>query len=352
MSNIKALLKKTPLINLWRSFRRKAEYDRLMHYNNLYKKHIDPFLDPDNLKNSLETYKERTDKTKTCYIIGIRHDKTGIFGYINNYLPHIAYALSKGYVPVIDMKNYPNIYQAHDENSWEKFYEQPCEIDLDQISSFKKKNGPDDLWYRWAPNTCPLMDDETIKMWGTIYQYFVRYNTQTSQYLENEFESILKDPTHTLGAIFRGTDYSKGKPIGCPVQPTKEQFCDKIEEMMLSNNCNYVYIASDEKEIVDYMNQRFPGKVLINKRVYYDEVTNVDYSNYNNDHIGISGAHFDRDNNEYLIGIEYISSIYLVSKCSYFVAGACGSSTAALYLNNCRYKEKYIFELGKYTKDS
>ncbi len=351
MAIIKNLIRKTPIIKLWRSYNSRKDYNRLMKYNNEYKSLFDSMLDPDVLDNALEEFERVRSNADTVYLIGMYHERTGIFGYINNYLPHILYAVLKGYIPVIDMKNFNNIYKISDENAWENYFLQPCDIGLD--NNFKNIiHCPHDLWYRWAPNSYPLMSDAEIKMWGTVYEKFVRYNEQSKKYLNDEMDRCLPSPEKTVGVIYRGTDYTLGKPPGCPIQPTKKMLADKVEEIMKRNNLEYVYIASDERDIVDYLNERFPGKVLINKRVYYDEATNVDYSNYNNDQIGISGAHFERENNQYLIGIEYISTINLVSHCSCFVAGACGGTTAALYLNNGKYKEKYIFQLGKYGLDS
>lgn len=106
-------------------------------------------------------------------------------------------------------------------------------------------------------------------------------------------------------------------------------------------------MASDEKSIVEFFNKRFPGKVIINKRMYYDEA-DVDYCKYNVDGTDITGDLFYRDNNEYLIGIEYISSMYLVSKCCCFVGEACGGTTAVQYINGNQFENSYIFELGKY----
>jgi hypothetical protein len=162
---------------------------------------------------------------------------------------------------------------------------------------------------------------------------------------------ILANPLKTLSALYRGTDYTKGQAIGHPIQPSMKTFADKVEELMQKHGYEYIYLASEEKAIVDYMNERFPGKVLINKRVFYDEATNVDYSNYNNDHIGLSGAVFERENNKYLIGIEYISSMNLAASCDSFVAGACGGTTGVLMMNNLKFREKYIFNLGKYGFD-
>ena len=347
---IKDYIRKTPAIKIWRKWNRLLEYRRLMHYNNTYKKELTPLHDKCFLDNFINEYQKRVESNISMpyYIIGIRHDKTGIFGYINNYLPHIAYALTQGFIPVIDMKNYPSIYQKGQENAWEKFFLQPCGRGLGEINSQKTLHAPDDLWYRWAPNTCPLMTDEEISFWGRIYNQFIKYNAETKKYLSVELATILKNPSKTIGVIYRGTDYTQGQAVGCPRQPTMEMLSSKVKEMLELYDLEYIYLASDERKIVEYMKEEFPGKVLINKRVYYDEAKNVDYSNYNNDHIGISGARFDRENNEYLIGIEYISTINLVAHCECLVAGACGGTTAALYLNNLRFKDKYVFELGKY----
>lgn len=353
MLKIKELIKKTPIIKAWRFFVQKKEHLQREQFNNKYKKYIEPLNNPEVLEKHVEklTLQINTKKNLTYYVISLKNERIGIFGYINNILPHIAYAVSRGYVPVIDMKNYHSIYQENKENAWETFFEQPCGIGLDDIRNGRVIYSPNIYWWRWQPDSCPLMSDDSIKMWGRLYQKYVRYNDKAREYLSNEVSEVLKVSNRTLGALYRGTDYAKGHAVGHPIQPSKKVFADKVQEIMQKYHYEYVYLASDEKEIVEYMDDRFPGKVLINKRVYYDEATNVDYSNYNNDHIGVSGAVFNRENNKYLIGMEYISSMNLVAKCDSFVAGACGGTTAVLVINNLKFREKYIFNLGKYGFD-
>ena len=154
-----------------------------------------------------------------------------------------------------------------------------------------------------------------------------------------------------MGVIYRGTTYTKGQATGHPIQSTMKMLADKAEQIMKRRNLDRIYLASDEKSIVDYMNERFPGQVLINKRMYYDEVPGIDYSNYNTEGTDITGKLFHREDNNYLIGIEYISSMELVSNCDSFAAGACGGTTAVLYMNQLKYKEKFIFNLGRYGVD-
>lgn len=325
MSDIKQIIRRTPLIKVWRTIVNKKERMKLERFNKKYRKYIEPLLDPDVLESKINQLTATLEKAScTYYVISLQNERIGIFGYINNILPHIAYAVARGYIPVINMQNYPSIYQVGKENAWEKFFEQPCGIGMDDLADKKVICSPNTYWWRWQPDSCPLMSDQAIRLWGKLYQQYIRYTKKSLQYLENEINIVLKYPHKTLGVLYRGTDYAKGHAIGHPIQPSMRVFADQVEEVMERNGLVYIYLASDEKGIVDYMNQRFPGRVLINKRVYYDEVQNVDYSNYNVDHIGVSGARFDRENNEYLIGIEYISSMNLVANCAAFVAGACG----------------------------
>ena len=83
-----------------------------------------------------EHYIKRGDPTKpTYYIIRRQAEGTGLFARYNMFAGHIRYALSKGWIPVVDMQNYPNTYLAPEklgkENSWEYFFEQPLRIGLE-----------------------------------------------------------------------------------------------------------------------------------------------------------------------------------------------------------------------------
>ena len=77
-----------------------------------------------------EHYIKRGDPTKpTYYIVRRRLETTGLFARYKIIGEHIRYALSKGWLPVVDMQNYANPYLPPEklgkENSWEYFFEQP-----------------------------------------------------------------------------------------------------------------------------------------------------------------------------------------------------------------------------------
>lgn len=351
---VRKLLKRVPMIrNAYSSVRKIIERLRIEKANKRYRKIIAPLLDEYYLNEKIEALDQISLKgNKTYYIIAQQNTKVGIFGYINCFLPHIAYAVAKGYIPVIDMQSYNSIYIPESEygsvNAWELFFEQPMNVGLEDISDGKVIRCPDTLWYRWMPNSCPMMSDDEIKMWATLYAKYIRYTAKAKRYIEAEQNEILRNRNGTVGVIYRGTTYTKGQAVGHPIQPSMKMLADAVEKMMHEHNAEFIYLASDEKSIVTYMNKRFPGKVLINKRVYYDEVEDIDYSKYNVDGTDIIGTLFARPNNEYLIGIEYISSMNLVANCSFLVAGACGGCTAVLYMNGLKYRKRYVFDLGKY----
>jgi len=345
------------LLATMRSVRRKINDVRINRINRKYKRTIRPLYDVVVMKKKMEEIDDiirNRLSDATFYVISQSNEKVGIFGYINCFLPHIAYAVSKGYVPVIDMQSHHYIYSSPDgsrENVWEMFFEQPCGIGLDDIVGKKVIRCSEDLWYHWLPNSCPMMSDEDILLWSRLYHRYIKPNQTLSVYMDDEVNQILKNADKTIAAIYRGTTYTKGQAKGHPIQPTMKMLADMVEKKMSENNCDMIYLASDEKSIVNYFNDRFENKVLINKRVFYDEVEDINYSNYNVDGSDITGNLFNRENNQYLIGAEYISSMNIVSKCKCLVAGACGGTTAVLYMNGLCFRDRYIFDLGKYGID-
>ena len=102
----------------------------------------------------------------------------------------------------------------------------------------------------------------------------------------------------------------------------------------------YIYLATEELQVVERFEKEFPNCILTNKRMYFDQ---YDFSNgmYLNDII------IDRERDKYWRGMEYLSSICLLSRCGGLVAGACGGSYGAFYMSNGGYRYTYFWNLGK-----
>lgn len=264
------------------------------------------------------------------------------YGYFNacfleNMMSLMVYALSKGYVPYIDLKD-----RGEGWTNWSTFFEQPFPVNKDTQPSFvcDLKQG------RFHPDFNTPFNKIDLRLWCKVYDRLVRLNKKTARYVEKEFVSLFMPDGHSkrrmLGVICRGTDYVKLKPQGHPVQPSVEQVIERAKCLMEQYRLDYVYLASEELAIYEKFEKAFPGLVVVNQRQYYDGIFNAHDMTY------IYEVHFERENDLYLKGLEYLSSLQLLSRCDVLLGGNCGGACAALYMNNMKYEHVELFELGLY----
>lgn len=252
--------------------------------------------------------------------------------FLNDMLGVVLLSLYKGYVPVIDVK-YKEL------NIWEMFLRQPFSNQLD-LSSYQVVEN-ENLESFFSPSFKSIYNKNDLKLWCKIYCNFVNLNDVTRKYVEHECQEVFRDGRRVVGVLCRGTDYVTLKPLGHPVQPTLEQIFSLLKVKMKELNLDYIYLATEEKKIEDRFEQEFPGKILINKRSYYDNYY-TDKCTY------IREVNFERENDGYYKGLEYFSSIVILSQCQALIGGNTGGSCAAMFMNNMKYEYAHLFDLGCY----
>ena len=281
----------------------------------------------------------------TYFIIRRSYRNIGLATHLCVYIAFIAYAVNKGYIPIIDMKMYPNIYQEKDEegkiNSWEKYFLQPMGIGIDDIPKGAKIRYSSPIFLpERTPFITSLKNKAEYALYRNIYKDFVHFNNVVQKYTDEELEML--SGKNVIGCLCRGTDYTAFKPKGHPVQPDFEMIVDKVEEFMEKHKCEYVYIATDEYKAEKIFREKWNNRVLINKRNYFDEL-GIDFKK-----TGISEVSFDRDNDAYLKGLEYLASINILAHCKYFIGGGCAGTYAAEFMTAEDFVEDYVFNLGFY----
>lgn len=298
-------------------------------------------------QNSLEKVfsEKRAEKNESVYYV-ISCEKfvqQGLFGYVDLVLSMVHYAMKNGMIPAVDMKNYPNTYLEKDEigkiNAWELFFKSLTSTSLDTIYREKKHviGNLKDIDWNNRPTIRGVHNQKKHAFWSSMYGRFVQLSPKAEEYCENEYRKLLEGKAnHTLGVLIRGTDIKKCK--GHAIQPSIEQVIEKVEEVLRSNpSFQYIYLATEEKKNEAEMEKAFPEKIIVNQRTYYDS---MDYSH------GLSNVSTDRERDRYSRGMEYLSSIRLLSRCGGLVAGQCGGSFAAYYWNNNQYRYTFFWELG------
>lgn len=260
------------------------------------------------------------------------------FCFVREMLANIIWCLENGYKPIIDI--YPSGGNYSDNsNLWEKMYKQP----------FNEKMVSDGDSFIECPIKVhcivPSMQDardyKKSSFWHKLYKEFVVYNDACDEYISKECEDIIGDKK-VLACLIRGTDYTSLKPSGHPIQPSVEELIEKADEIMKKDNLEYIYLATEEKKIADIFKNRYKDKLLENKRKYFDDL-------YEKSGVKmVSQVCFDRENDDFIKILEYMSSINILSKCDSMVAGLCGGSEAAVYFNGGNYRTLYLFDKGVY----
>lgn len=254
--------------------------------------------------------------------------------FLEDMLRKITYCLSNGYRPVVNF-----VHPTDNDNTWEQLFEQPYNGMIERKTEGKicdVKVAP--LYFPTFPTA------EDVKKYGKLYRAFAKPNKYFQNYFQQEYDKLIKGK-RVIGVLCRGTDYVATKPKSHPVQPAVEDIIALVKQKMVELRCESIYLATEEAAIHRQFEEAFPGKILINKRHYFDEYYQMQGTN---DSTLISAVHFKRENDNYYKALEYFSSLYLLAHCNALIAGNCGGSRAALYLNYGAYEYSFLFNLGVY----
>lgn len=282
---------------------------------------------------------------KTFYVIRRARCQCGLFSYVTTNLGRIKYALDMGYIPVIDMQNEQNTYLEDNkvgcENSWEYYFEQPCGYSLTDVSKSKNVilgNGLIDGSFEYPDKLVPWEDSEYIKWHELSAKYLNIKQELVAKFLKdeevNQFDIVNK---RLIGVLARGTDYVTLKPHNHPIQPTAEELETKIDELINKGQYDGVYLATEDKDIFDYLKKKYGDKLYAPDVVRYSK----------GDLLNINDAKIERDNDRYLKGEEYLKSMWILTQCKALIAGNVSGTVGVLLLNDS-YEYKYIFNNGLY----
>lgn len=312
------------------------------------------------INNRVNGYKSREIKAKcgtlnpekTIYIIRIRRETLGLMGYYMAVLGHLRIAEEKKAIPVVDLMNTKNPYITSKDvgkiNAWELYFEQ-VNTQVSLREAYNSKNvilsnmeTPFEANPRWFYERVYLRGE--MSFYDDLVKTYLRYNKNTKEKLEEYynllFSNILRRGKKILGVVCRGTDL-----IGFPghsVQPTIEELCSKVKESMHNFECEYVFMASDSNSAIEYFKT-----TLGRECVLYNECKRYDAFDKEKNSV-LSEMHFDRENDEYLKGIEYLTTMYLLSKCNALIGSLVGSTIGAICMNCGEYEHIEIIDEGVY----
>ncbi len=99
----------------------------------------------------------------------------------------------------------------------------------------------------------------------------------------------------------------------------------------------YLYVATESQEAIDAFHNEFGDNMLYLQRERFQQ-TNKKW---------LSQIEFERENDQYIKGIDYLTEMQLLSKCNYLIAGVTCGTTGVLIMNT-EFENIFLFNLGIY----
>lgn len=291
---------------------------------------------------------------KVAYIIGVSHPTCGIIAIWKNTLAHILYAFEKGYTPIVDLKHYQNQYfkdgKKYIDNAYEYFFNQPCQKTLDNLNEFDEVIISDNVLYpmrKYAifPDILPIENVSKSNFYNMPiikeYKKYFEFNSEIKNYLISESEKKLNGEQDILGILCRGTDYLNMHPKNHLIQPNPNLVIKKAKSLYEKYKFKKIYLATEDRSIYKKFKKEFGDILIDNSQYMYPGNTNK----------YISSININRENHNYNLAKEYLLSLYILSKCKYFIGGRT-AGTLALYLMTNGFEYDYIWNLGHYGEEN
>ena len=164
-----------------------------------------------------EHYIRRGDPSKpTCYISRPIYGGAGLFWHFAVFTGHIRYALSKGWLPVVDMQNYPNTYLAPEklgkENAWEYYFEQPSRIGLEEVYNFENVI-LSSVKPKMRPDSSMQFTDKALADYRILVKKgLLKVKDEIAEEVAAVRGKLFSSTDRVLGVKLRGTDYVANKP--------------------------------------------------------------------------------------------------------------------------------------------
>ncbi|MBR4641443.1 MAG: hypothetical protein IKO74_01830 [Selenomonadaceae bacterium] len=297
--------------------------------------------------NPEEHYLKQGDPNKpTYYIIRHMNEAAELSEIYRMTAGHIWYALSKSWLPVVDMKNYSNLYLPPEklgaENSWEYYFEQPLRITLEQAYSgenvvlsdgFKAERFPD-----YSKNLLEKKDD-TLAEWRMLVKWgFLKIKPVLAEEINGIREDLFLPKERVLGVLLRGKNYSDEKNAGQPVSPSAEFAATVTAARFKEWKCHKIFLVTKDSAVLEIFKNKFEDKCVL--------LDQVDFECYDSDISGESESPVP-ENQSFLTGKKYLTPIMLLSLCDCLVAERCGDATNAMLMAS-KFANTYFFNLGVY----
>lgn len=266
----------------------------------------------------------------------------GLGWYILHTFIGIEIALENDYIPVVDWEScklpqYP--YESCRRNVWEKFFEQPCGVGLREAYESENYWIIDDILAIKGSRDFFLKDYTDFyaaEKRREKFRKYVRFNKDFLKRIDVFADKMIDE--HSLGVLIRGTDYKNLKPMHHPKCIPLENILKIIDEYLSKGSCDRVFVATEDKEVLEELEKKYCGKLFYVESPRYEEVGDKSLNLYR---AGKADGEY-RDS-------QYLLSLALLARCPSLVLSPCGGSVVASLLHENVIKDYRLCFAGYYS---
>jgi hypothetical protein len=278
---------------------------------------------------------------KIFYIIR-RTPGAGFFSNLCFVLHNLLICTKLKMIPVIDMENYPTIYNCNIKinnsyNAWLYYFKPVSKYTLNEVYQSKNvilcdnKTSKDNLFnkdnyfseFKYF-NGFQYLTKEHKK----IFKKYIIINKKILEKVKNFSQKKFKGKI--LGICFRGTDQKKAGYH--PHPPTKEQMLNATNSLIKKYKFDKIYICTEDIDYLNLYRKVYGNKLLYNK----NPRTNDEKDLFD----GINKVH------RYNIGLGNLIDMLLLSKTDYLLYALSNIPEASIFYANKKKFPKSIIDNG------
>lgn len=256
----------------------------------------------------------------------------------------IAYAQNKGWVPVVDWQNYGRMPHMEEEpvngtsNGWEYYWNQPGGYSLEE--AYQSKNvilsTRNSQSYEYMPPigiyTPFTKYVNRLSVLCPQYDKCITFNETTQNYIDSWEKKLFSEGERILGVSVRGVAYGVKRIPGHPVQPKMNELIKFLNNKLEEWEIDKIYFTCEALWMVDEMKTTYGDKLIVLPRQRYDRAPSAEDNP------------LYEPGRRYQTNLDYLTEMYLLSKCTSLVAGMSSGVRNAVIWNAQKYEHIHIFE--------
>lgn len=296
---------------------------------NIFKKKIINFLlksqleKPISIKNDISSSNPESkyvinrfgnkNRNKIFYVIRLDHKKGGgLFSNVLFVLNHLKISEKHGFIPVVDMENFPSLYNEKKKilftkNSWEYYFKPVSKFKLKEI--YKSQNVISTTNFSNNNMSKNYKNDKTLKI---LFKKYIKikkkYYVNAKKFADNNFKN-----NKVLAVHFRGSDMKKHP--NHPLPPTIRQIISLIDKALIKYKFNKIFLVTEEIKYLNILKKRYGEKLCFRNSYRSNELRVFDKN--------------PRKFHRYQMGVDALEDTILMSKANYLICSRSNMSEVA-----------------------